>query len=310
MTTGRIVSNLCTVFSSEGTSEISQLRSGWCLAKKNIQVPQGRRTFSAVLSGLNFLRIFFQPLRSWLISGCRSATPFAAAALVLFFAAGAMAATTNTLSDAEIQGRTLAQKIFELQPAENFTNTGVVKVKDGAGKKFEIRFEMRIKAELTNSFITYETVATNASDSHEELSVCHPNNNKYSCGYGGNQFAKLESFANSDFSAYDLAMDFIYWPQQKVLKKEVHRSCGCTVLESTNPNPSTKGYSRVVSWIDNDSLGIVEAYAYDVNGKKLKNFYPKNLKKVNGQYQVQTMIMKNLQTGSTTRLEFDLKKSE
>jgi hypothetical protein len=233
---------------------------------------------------------------------------FALAAMILFFAASATAETTNTLSDAEIEGRSLAQKIFELQPRENFTNTGVVKVKDGAGKRFETRFEMRIKAELTNSFITYETVTTNASDNHEELSVCHPNNNKYSCGYGGNQFAKLESFANSDFSAYDLAMDFIYWPQQKVLKKELHRQCACTVLESTNPNPSTNGYSRVVSWIDEESLGIVEAYAYDVNGKQLKNFYPKDLKKVNGQYQVQTMIMKNLQTRSTTRLEFDLEK--
>jgi hypothetical protein len=117
----------------------------------------------------------------------------------------------------------------------------------------------------------------------------------------------MDSFAGSDFSFADLGLEFFHWPQQKVLKKEVHRSCGCTVLESSNPYPFY-GYSRVVSWIDNDSLGIVEAYAYDVNGKKLKNFYPKNLEKVNGQYQVQSMIMENLQTGSKTRLEFDLKK--
>ena len=115
-------------------------------------------------------------------------------------------------------------------------------------------------------------------------------------------------FANSDFSAFDLGLEFFHWPQQKVLKKEFHRQCACTVLESTNPNPTTNGYSRVVSWIDEESLGIVEAYAYDANGKKLKNFYPKNFEKVNGQYQVQSLIMENLQTGSRTRLEFDLKK--
>jgi hypothetical protein len=79
-------------------------------------------------------------------------------------------------------------------------------------------------------------------------------------------------------------------------------------LESTNPNPPPNGYSHVVSWIDEESLGIVEAYAYDANGKKLKNFYPKNFEKVNGQYQVQSLIMENLQTGSKTTLEFDLKK--
>ena len=115
-------------------------------------------------------------------------------------------------------------------------------------------------------------------------------------------------FAVSDFSLCDLGLEFFHWPQQKILKKEFHRQCACTVLESTNPNPTTNGYSRVVSWIDEESLGIVEAYAYDANGKKLKNFYPKNFEKVNGQYQVQSLIMENLQTGSRSQLEFDLKK--
>ena len=118
----------------------------------------------------------------------------------------------------------------------------------------------------------------------------------------------MSPFACSDFWVADLGLEFFHWPQQKVLKKEFRRNCACMVLESTNPQPTTNGYSRVVSWIDEESLGIVEAYAYDVNGKKLKNFYPKNLEKVNGQYQVQSMIMDNIQTGSRTRLEFDLKK--
>ena len=118
----------------------------------------------------------------------------------------------------------------------------------------------------------------------------------------------MAPFAGSDFWIADLGLEFFHWPEQKLLRKEVKRSRGCSVLESTNPNPSANGYSRVVSWIDNDSLGIVDAYAYDLNGKKLKNFYPKDLKKVDGQYQVQTLIMENLQTGSKTRLEFDLKK--
>jgi YD repeat-containing protein len=55
--------------------------------------------------------------------------------------------------------------------------------------------------------------------------------------------------------------------------KQSHRIC--KVLESTNPNPSTNGYSRVVSWIDEETLGIVQAYAYDAQGRKLKEFYPR-----------------------------------
>ena len=115
-------------------------------------------------------------------------------------------------------------------------------------------------------------------------------------------------FAGSEFCLADLGLEFFHWPGQKVLKPEIHRSRGCTVLESTNPNPSAGGYSRVDSWIDNETLGIVEAYAYDANGRKLKDFYPKDFKKVGGQWQVQTLVMENLQTGARSRLEFDLKK--
>ena len=92
------------------------------------------------------------------------------------------------------------------------------------------------------------------------------------------------------------------------MRKEVHRSCGCTVLESTNPNPTTNGYARVEAWIDSDSLGIVEANAYDASGQQIKNFYPKDFKKVNGQYQVESMVMINEKTDTRTRLVFDLSK--
>ncbi len=144
-------------FSSEGTPDISQLRSGWCLAPKKIPVPQGRRTFSTVPSGRNFLRMVFQPLRGWLISGCRSATQFALAATILLFAADATAETTNALSDAEIQGRALALKILSQRPAENTVNTGVLQIRDGAGivLKFESFVERSSRFRLptpTSSF--------------------------------------------------------------------------------------------------------------------------------------------------------------
>jgi hypothetical protein len=84
------------------------------------------------------------------------------------------------------------------------------------------------------------------------------------------------------------------------------RGQACKVLESTNPEPFANGYSRVVSWIDNDTLGIVQAEAYDPKGKLLKEFAPKEFKKVDGQWQLQEMEIRNIQTGSRTRLEFNL----
>src|SRR5208282_3746390 len=66
------------------------------------------------------------------------------AAMVLFLAAGAAAETTNTLSDAEIQGRQLAQQLCDARPAENYTNTGVLKIRNGSGKTVEIPIGCRI----------------------------------------------------------------------------------------------------------------------------------------------------------------------
>jgi hypothetical protein len=263
---------------------------------------------------------------------------FAIVAMFLSVAASAIAQTTNTLSDAEVQGRQLVQKILEQRPAENTTITGILQIHNGSQNRSEVPIVCRTVVSIsiadTNIIIPawqtfYQATLTNQT---EYLRIIHATEltNIYSYStntsdavpvlgdipllshlFGSHPVsgpALMWPFAGSDFWLCDLGLEFFHWPAQKVLKKEVHRSRGCTVLESTNPNPGTNGYSRVVSWIDNESLGIVEAYAYDANGKKLKDFYPKDFKKVDGQWQVQTLVMENVQTGSRSRLEFDLKK--
>ena len=264
-----------------------------------------------------------------ILPSARTATQFVVAAMILLFTAGAMAQTTNAVSATEIEGRALAQKILEQRPAENFTNTGVLQIRDAKDQRTEVPVTCKVvvtsaawmtiyQANWTNRVATFFFIrGTGQPDEYfysTNSVIAVPllgdipwlghlfHNNKIS----GKEL--MSPFANSDFWLCDLGLEFFHWPQQRILKKEFHRQCACTVLESANPNPSTNGYSRVVSWIDEESLGIVEAYAYDVNGKELKNFYPKNFEKVNGQYQVQSMIMENRQTRSRTRLEFDLKK--
>jgi hypothetical protein len=241
---------------------------------------------------------------------------------------------TNAQSDAEIQGHALAQKILAQRPAENGTNTGVLSIKAANGQLTKLPIKCEITCSPEGWQNIYEFVRTNGSPtgerypSREKYIIRHAANqtNSYSHEvYTGGIFENQEQLhvgggvaslagdelmtpiAGSDFWVADLGLEFFHWPQQKVLKKEFHRQCACMVLESSRPYAS-KGYSRVVCWIDEDSLGIVEAFAYDLDGKKLKNFYPKNLEKVNGQYQVESMVMENLQTGSNSRLDFDWNK--
>ena len=258
--------------------------------------------------GLNLLGAIQPTVPPW-ATFCRASG--ALVAMILFFAFCAMATATNDLSDTEIQGRQLARKIFELleqQPTENFTNTGhlTIRRKDGARDAF--RFQFRAVVTATNWQAIYETT----SESYRvKFLIVHD--------VGGNRFFEVRNdenikceptfpFAGSDFWAEDLGLEFFHWPEQKILKHEMRRGRACKVLESTNPAPSTNNYSRVVSWIDNESGGIVQAEGYDFKNKLLKEFAPKSFKKVNGQWELQEMEIRNVQTGSRTRLEFDLEK--
>jgi hypothetical protein len=238
------------------------------------------------------------------------------AAINMLSAIGAVAATTNDLSDAEIQGRRLAQQLCNTRPAENITNTGVFKIRDEKKHRLEIPVRFQITAPQAGSTsweACYETTGAN----HWLLTISHSENqpNHYRlvrqdepADLTGNETAI--PFAGSDFWIADFGLEFLFWPEQKILKKEFHNNCACAVLESTNPHPATNGYARVVSWIDEESGNVIEAKAYDGSDKLLKEFNLKSLVKIKGHWQVEAVIMDNDQTGSRTRLEFDLKKSD
>ena len=274
------------------------------------------------------------------------------AALILFFAVGATA-QTNTLSDAEIQGRQLAQQIISAKPENPAVLNGLMKIKDGKGINYQYCFSSitslfpanghwqtdyyfgstttntsHVKGPLTIITPSNEMTSSNLLAVKSMVSILHFDSEECPLKYGSGEFqfylsgergnftystnidSWLSIYKESDFSFADLGLEFFHWPQQKVLPKTTNLKRGrdYTLLESTNPNPSTNGYSRVLSWIDKETGGILEAEAYDADGKLLKEFAPKSFKKINGQWELQEMEIRNVQTGSRTRLEFDLQK--
>src|ERR1035438_5050282 len=164
---------------------------------------------------------------------------------ILLAAIGATAKTTNDLSDAEIQGRNLAQQLCEAQPAENFTNTGVLQIRDGKGKTSKIPIKFETIVTTTNWSSIYELSPRDFVTNTPvpiKLVVLHgsSNSNQYRLTFyfGGNperrwtkdrsDIVVIFSFAG-DFCVADLGLEFFHWPEQKILKHEMRRGRACKV---------------------------------------------------------------------------------
>jgi hypothetical protein len=112
--------------------------------------------------------------------------------------------------------------------------------------------------------------------------------------------------AGSDFWLSDLGFEFYHWPDQRLLKPQMRRGRPCYVLDSGNPNARPGGYSKVVSFIDRETGGPIQAEAYGADGKLLKEFALGKFRKVNGKWELKRMEIDNDRTNSRTLLEFDL----
>jgi len=235
---------------------------------------------------------------------------FRSALIVMLWLAAFNSPAADEVSDPEEQGRALALQLLAQQPTKDYTNTGVLHIRDVTGKTTDVPLRCEIHVTDTNWSMTYDAATGTGerlvivrTDGQPNQYHFHPQNGK-EVSLSGQQI--MSPLAGSDFWIADLGQEFLHWPQQKILKKEIKRGQGCTVLESTNPHPTAGGYSRIVSWIDSENGGLIQAFAYDADNQRLKEFYPKEVKKVNGQWQVGMMEMDNDQTDSRTRLEINL----
>ena len=232
-------------------------------------------------------------------------------------------ATVSSDSEAAAEGQQLAREVLALRPTDEGSQTGTLKIRDGNGRSTQLSIRFSTIITPTN----WVSVCFAATETNEvyQLNVVHVPGQPGAYQFGRTMSADVPvsvmaeipaaevmgvSFGGSDFSLADLGVEFFHWPEQRLKKREMRRGRSCRVLESINPQPLPDGYSRVVSWIDRESLGVVFAEAYDARGKLLKEFSPKDFKKVNGRWQLEEMEIRNVQTGSRSRIVFDLESGQ
>lgn len=215
----------------------------------------------------------------------------------------------NPLDD----GQTLAAFMCAQKPV--LQADGFLKISPAKGKTARVPVRLRFVDGEHSWQTIYETMPTNGVPL-ERVTVLHqekaPSQYTHQVGESVTNSTLLVGdqasvpFAGSDLTLTDLGMEFFHWPAQRLLKKEVRKSRFCRVLESTNPNPGTNGYSRVVSWIDAEYNGLLRAEAYDAKDKRVKEFSIHKFEKANDRWQLKELRIYNGRTDSTTSLEFVL----
>ena len=243
-------------------------------------------------------------------------------------------------AEGERQARVLVAHLLEQQPEQPVTNTGLLKIRDREGNQTQVSARFAVVPTPTNWFSTYESAPMGAASSPSppleeragarmpftpglKLTIVHADqqpNQYFLRQLSGNASdappnRKLKPdelmtpFAGSDFWIVDLGLEFLHWPEQRVLRKQMRKGLSCDVLQSVNPQALAGGYSRVLSWIAinrPEDIVIVHAEAFDSQDKLLKEFDPKKVEKVNGQWQLEEMEIRNRQAGTRTRIDFNL----
>jgi len=216
------------------------------------------------------------------------------------------------------EGKALVEDLLTRRPPENTEILGLLKMRPMEGSMIEVPIKMvvRVTAEGWEDIYQTQPVGPRLG----EIFVVRHHGTKPS-EYLFGEFEKpkeaphpqpieasqlFRPLAGLDFFLVDLGMEFLHWPSQKIIKKEMRKSRSCRVVESTNPHPSPESYARVLSWIDFETGNLVMAQAYDASNRLLKEFSIRKISRDEGKVQLKEIEMRNEQTDARTRLEFNL----
>lgn len=226
-----------------------------------------------------------------------------------------LAAQPAYYNDTKGEGKALVQDLLVRVPKENTEILGLLKIRPSGAEPIEVPVKMTTHLEGDGWSDTYESQAV-VGHPAETFMVRHHGQNpsEYLLQVKSatpNDLAPIppdrlyQPFAGSDFSFADLGLEFLHWPNQQIVKKEMRKGRSCRVVESINPKPAAGAYSRVLSWIDFETGGIIRAEGYDTQNRLLKEFSIRKVDRDEGR--LKEIEIRNDQTDSRTRLEFNLK---
>ena len=106
-----------------------------------------------------------------------------------------------------------------------------------------------------------------------------------------------EKIRGTGISYEELALNFLYWPNARVLGDETVRTRSCWKLQSVAPSRDSQ-YWNVVIWVDKASGALMRMEGYDWNGKLAKRFEVISAQKIDDRWFLKQMRVEELQPGT------------
>lgn len=199
-------------------------------------------------------------------------------------------------------GEALARRLRDIRPDHALTNQAVLKIRGTEGRRQVPVTVLTLPA--TNGWeVRYE--ARPVGGATEVLRILHSTNAppEYRTSDSGPAVeGGAAVFAGSDFSRCDLGLEFLHWPKQRLLRRELSNGRMCDVLES---RPEAAGtYGSVRCWVDAKEGVILSAEAYDERQVRVKQFSVTNFREVDDQWTFSLSIVDD-RKGTKTELSYD-----
>lgn len=215
-------------------------------------------------------------------------------------------------------GHRLARELRDRFPAESSTLGGEMEVKPQGGEWRKFPIIIRVFPGINSWTNTYDAILEGGAK-RERLTIIHEpgESNRYFISRASRPDAPygepepltnpMTPFAGSDFWAADFGLEYLDWPEQEIIihRIKMRHNRPCYVLESQRPSVDDGGYARVLTWVDKETLAPVHAEAYDAEDNLIKLFTVRSVTKVDGEYQVDEIRMKDLNADSRTYIEYD-----
>jgi len=210
------------------------------------------------------------------------------------------------------EGQKLALELRSQKPAENLTNSGILRLRDARGRRREFGVSIVTLVDATRWQVRYEarpgtnsatesltvTFSTQAPPTYE-LARVNPGATTAEPPRAVDPARTAESFAGTDFWYCDLGLEFLHWPDQRVAKQEVSNGRLCWALDSHNPG--TNGYASVRSWIDAEFHALLRAEAYDRQRRKVKEFSTGSFRQVTARDGREVWMLKDIRIRDESR---------